>query len=315
MHLQKLRALLGPLRVFDAVCRAKGISRAAESLHVTPGAVSQQIKQLENGLRSQLFQKSGREIELTAVGERLAQQIADAFDRLNDALDVAADSRLDERLRLKVTPSLAIRWLVPRLRGFYAQHPDIDLEIATSTGADDIRLEGSDCAVRHGVGEWTDVELDHLFDDELVPVCAPALAGHLLTPRDLLQANLLHSMMRPEAWDLWFTSADLGGQLRSRGMTLANAALCYQAAADGLGVAIAQRAYIDDDLRSGRLVIVVDHVARTERGYYLVCDPVRANAASVRLFCEWIRSVRYGATPLASSRNRNAASDVDYRGP
>jgi DNA-binding transcriptional LysR family regulator len=99
-------------------------------------------------------------------------------------------------------------------------------------------------------------------------------------------------MMRPEAWDLWFASADLEGLPRPRGMTLANAALCYQAAADGLGVAIAQRAYIEDDIRNGRLVIPVDHVARTERGYYLVCDPLQADAAPVRLFREWIRSVR-----------------------
>ncbi|MGO4153119.1 LysR substrate-binding domain-containing protein [Cupriavidus sp. YAF13] len=290
--MQKLRALLGPLRVFDAVCRAKGVSRAAEALHVTPGAVSQQIKQLECGLGLQLFQKSGREIELTAAGVQLARRVSDAFDKLNDALDDAADRRLDKRLRLKVTPTLAIRWLMPRLGGFHAQHPDMDLEIATIARADDIRLEGADCVIRHGVGEWTDVELDHLFDDEFVPVCAPSLAAQLQTPQNLLQATLLHSMLRPEAWDLWFASADLGGLSRSRGMTLANAALCYQAAADGLGVAIAQRAYIDDDIRSGRLVIAVDHVARTERGYYVVCDPLRADAAPVRLFREWIRSVR-----------------------
>jgi LysR family glycine cleavage system transcriptional activator/LysR family transcriptional regulator of beta-lactamase len=284
--------LLGPLRVFDAVCRTKGVTRAAEALHVTPGAVSQQIKQLESVLAVQLFQKSGREIELTAVGERLAHRVSDAFDRLNDALDDAADTRQNKRLRLKVTPSLAIRWLVPRLSTFYAQHPDIDLEIATSSKADDIRLEGADCAIRHGVGEWTDVELDHLFDDEFLPVCTPGLAAQLQTPRDLLQANLLHSMMRPEAWKLWFDSADLQGLPQSRGMTLANAALCYQAAADGLGVAIAQKAYIDDDIRTGRLAIATDHVARTERGYYLVCDPLKAEAAPVRLFREWIRSVR-----------------------
>lgn len=290
--MQKLRALLGPLRVFDAVCRAKGVSRAAEMLHVTPGAVSQQIKQLESGLGLQLFQKAGREIELTAAGVQLAWRVSEAFDRLNDALDDAAERRLERRLRLKVTPTLAIRWLMPRLSGFHAQHPDMDLEIATIAKADDIRLEGADCVIRHGVGEWTDVELDHLFDDEFVPVCAPSLAAQLQTPRSLLQTTLLHSMLRPEAWDLWFASTNLGVLPRPRGMTLANAALCYQAAADGLGVAIAQRAYISEDIRSGRLVIAVDHVARTERGYYLVCDPLRADTAPVRLFREWIRSVR-----------------------
>jgi len=290
--MQNLRALLSPLRAFDAVYRAKGVSRAAQLLHVTPGAVSQQIKQLEAGLGVQLFQRSGREIGFTAAGERLAHRVCDAFDRLQDALGDLAEHRSERRLRLKVTPSLAIRWLVPRLHGFYAEHPDIALEIATIAMADDMRLEGADCAIRHGMGEWADVELDHLFDDEFVPVCAPGQAGPLQTPRDLLQANLLHSMMRPQAWPLWFGSAGLADPARSRGITLANAALCYQAAADGLGIAMAQRAYVEDDLRTGRLVVAVDHMARTELGYYLVCDPMKAATSPVRLFREWIRSVR-----------------------
>jgi DNA-binding transcriptional LysR family regulator len=290
--MQNLRALLSPLRVFDAVYRAKGVSRAAQLLHVTPGAVSQQIKLLEVGLGVQLFKKSGREIELTAVGERLAHRVSDAFDRLHDALGDLADSQRDKRLRLKLTPSLAIRWLVPRLQDFHARHPDIALEIATIALADDVRLEGADCAIRHGMGEWADVELDHLFDDELVPVCAPSLARGLNAPQDLLQANLLHSMLRPQAWPLWFGSAGLAHPPCPRGMTLANAALCYQAAADGLGVAMAQRAYVEDDLRTGRLVVAVDHIASTELGYYLVCDPLKATLAPVRLFRDWIRSVR-----------------------
>jgi len=290
--MQNIRALLGPLRVFDAVCRAKGVSRAAQLLHVTPGAVSQQIKQLEVGLGANLFQKSGRRIELTAVGERLARRVTEAFDRLSDALDDVSDNLIERRLRLKVTPSLAIRWLVPRLHGFYAHHPDIDIEIATIAVADDVRLEGADCAIRHGMGEWADVDLDHLFDDEFLPVCAPSVARQLQSPQDLLQANLLHSMLRPEAWPLWFSSAGLAEPPRLKGITLANAALCYQAAAEGLGVAIAQRAYVEDDLRIGRLVIAVDHIARTELGYYLVCDPLKATTAPVRLFRDWIRSVR-----------------------
>jgi LysR family glycine cleavage system transcriptional activator len=250
---QKLRALLGPLRVFDAVCRAGGLSRAAEALLVTPGAVSQQIKQLESGLGVPLFKKAGREVELTEVGG----------------------------------PTLAIRWLVPRLSGLYAQHPEIDLEIATIGRPDDIRLEGADCAVWHGVGEWTDVEFDHLFDDELVPVCSPALAARLKSAQDLL-----HSMLRPEAWELWFASLGLADEPRARGLPLANAALCYQAAADGLGVAMAQRAYLGEELRSGRLVVPVDQVLTTEKGCYLVVDPLKANTTPVRLFREWLRSVR-----------------------
>src|ERR1043165_9186415 len=105
--MQNLRALLSPLRAFDAVYRAKGVSRAAQLLHVTPGAVSQQIKQLEAGLGVQLCQRSGREIGFTAAGERLAHRVCDAFDRLQDALGDLAGHRGERRARLKVTPTLA----------------------------------------------------------------------------------------------------------------------------------------------------------------------------------------------------------------
>jgi DNA-binding transcriptional LysR family regulator len=259
---------------------------------VTPGAVSQQIKQLESALSVVLFRKVGREIDLTDVGIQLSRRVAVAFDEIDRAIDDAVDVNVAKRLRLKVTPSLAIRWLVPRLAGFYALHGDIDLEMSTIATPTDARLDGADCAIRHGVGEWNDVEFDHLFDDEFVPVCAPALAEGLHSPGDLLQSNLLHSMLRPEAWELWFGAAGVSMGPRTRGPMLANAALCYQAAAEGLGIAIAQKAYIGDDLKSGRLVIPVNFVGRTEKGYYLVCDPRKADLPVVRLFRNWLRSVR-----------------------
>lgn len=289
MH--KLRNLLGPLRVFDAVHRAGGVTRAAEQLHVTPGAVSQQLKQLESAVGVALFKKSGREIELTDVGRQLALRIADLFDRVEAAVDDVINSGQPRRLRLKVLPSFAIKWLVPRLASFYATHRDIDVEIATVARADDVHLDNADFVVRHGVGQWTDVHFDHLFDDAFVPVCSPALAKTIREPRDVLRATLLHSMMRPEAWPTWLKSAGLSEEVPLRNVTLANAALCYQAAADGLGVAIAQQAYLSDDLRSGRLVVPVNHVARAETGYYLVCDPRKAQTEPLKAFREWIRSV------------------------
>ena len=289
MH--KLRHLLGPLRVFDAVYRSGGISRGADALHVTPGAVSQQIKQLETMLGVLLVRKAGREIELTDAGTRLAKGLSDLFDRLEAVVDEVTEVGNPKRLRLKVLPTFAIKWLVPRLASFYAAHSDIDIEIATVSRAEELQLDNADFVVRHGTGEWPGLHVDPLFDEIFVPVCSPALAQTIRVPEDLLEAQLLHSMMRPEGWPTWLGAAGLGEGQPARNVTLANAALCVQAAVNGLGVAIAQRAYVRDELASGRLVQPLDQEVPTEFGYYLLCDPAKADTQPLKLFREWLLSV------------------------
>lgn len=288
MH--RLRHLLGPLRVFDAVYRSGGISRGAEALHVTPGAVSQQIKQLEAMLGVLLVRKAGREIELTEAGLILAKSLSDLFDRIDAVLDEVTEAGNPKRLRLKVLPTFAIKWLVPRLASFYAAHSDIDIEIATVSKAQELQLDNADFVVRHGTGEWPGLHVDHLFDEVFVPVCSPDMAKTIHAPEDLLEAQLLHSMMRPEGWPTWLSAVGLGAAQPTRNVTLANAALCVQAAVNGLGVAMAQRAYVRDDLASGRLVHPLDREVRTEFGYYLLCDPAKADAQPVKLFREWLLS-------------------------
>jgi LysR family glycine cleavage system transcriptional activator len=279
------------LRVFDTVYRSGGISRGAEALHVTPGAVSQQIKQLEAMLGVLLVQKAGREIELTEAGLNLAKRLSDLFDRIEAVLDEVTEAGNPRKLRLKVLPTFAIKWLVPRLAGFYAAHSDIDIEIATVSRAQELQLDNADFVVRHGTGEWPGLHVELLFDEVFVPVCSPDLAKTIGAPEDLLEAQLLHSMMRPEGWPTWLGAAGLGAAQPTRNVTLANAALCVQAAVNGLGVAMAQAAYVRDDLASGKLVYPLKQEVRTEFGYYLLCDPAKANTQPLKLFREWLLSV------------------------
>jgi LysR family glycine cleavage system transcriptional activator len=145
--------------------------------------------------------------------------------------------------------------------------------------------------VRHGTGEWPGLHVDLLFDEVFVPVCSPDLAKTIRTPHDLLAIQLLHSMMRPEGWPTWLDAVGLGAAQPTRNVTLANAALCVQAAINGLGVAIAQNAHVRDDLANGRLVLPLDQEVRTEFGYYLLCDPAKAETQPVKLFREWLLSV------------------------
>jgi len=290
MH--KLRNRLGPLRVLDAVHRSGGVGRAAELLHVTPGAVSHQLRRLESELNVQLVQKDGRDIAFTAVGTELAQQAAELFDQLEEVLAKAAEAGANRRIRVKVIPSFAIKWLMPRLGSLYARHADIDIEVATVARADDTELHNADFVVRCGDGDWPGLRADLLFPDELVLACSPALAERLHGPEDVLGETLLKSMIAPDCWDRWLLSAGLAASGDTRFIPLANAVLCLQAAAEGLGVAVTQRAYIAQDFATGQLVQPLAHTARSSNGYYLVSNPARASGAPFSTFSDWLISVK-----------------------
>jgi DNA-binding transcriptional LysR family regulator len=267
------------------------VARAAAQLNITPSAISHQIRLLENFMGHALLQKSGRSVVPTASGEQLALRLADLFDRIEAAVADTKAAGRQKRLRVKVIPSFAIRWLVPRLAGFYARHNDIEIEIASVVRPEELNLENADLVVRHGQGNWQDLCADLLVADKLIPVCAPKLAQGIVSTNKLLDLQLLHSMIRPEGWSIWFESLGLKQTPARNNLFLANSALCLQAAIDGLGVAMVQKAYVEDDLMSGRLCIAWPHEATTSSGYYLVCDPLRVDLPPVSLFRSWLLTV------------------------
>jgi DNA-binding transcriptional LysR family regulator len=282
--------LLG-LRVFAVAAQSLSVTKAAEQLHVTPGAVSQQLSQLEELLQVDLFVREHRRMSLTAEGQSLALQLHACFHQMERALNEIAPQPSTNSLRLKLMPSLAIRWLLPRLASFYALYPDIQLDIATVPRVEDATLEQADFAVRLGTGQWDDAEADLLFGDALIPVCAPSVAARLKTPVDVPKETLLHSMMRPDGWDIWLAAQDLQGMTSAKGPRFANAALAYQAAIEGLGVAIAQYPYVEADLAAGRLVAPFPLPVTTDQGYYLVCAKRRANQPLIKMFRKWMREL------------------------
>ncbi|WP_176464123.1 LysR substrate-binding domain-containing protein [Bordetella genomosp. 11] len=288
MH--KLRNILGPLRVLDAVNRAGGVARAAQTLHVTPGAVSHQIRALEAALDTRLCRKEGREAVLTPSGMQLASRVAELFDRVEEAVHEATSLGRPRRVRLKVIPSFAIKWLMPRMAGFYASHGDIDLEVATVARADDVGLGDADFVVRRGHGKWPGVHAQALFDDVLALACAPSLAAEIRHPRDVLEHKLLHSMIAPVSWDAWLAQAGLPSA-GARLVPLANAALCLQAAVQGAGIALTQQAYMRDELARGMLVQPLDIALRSGEGYFLVSAPGTLDIRPCAEFAAWVASV------------------------
>lgn len=286
-----LRSRLTALRAFEVVARHLSVTKAAAELGVTPGAISQQLRQLQEGLRIELVARQHGKLVLTNSGLHLATRLSDCFEQMDRAVREVAGDPSSRKLQLRVTPTFAIRWLVPRLTYFYAEHPEFEIEVGTYPRQEDVEVDAVDFVVRHGPGAWDDAASDPIFEDALTPVCSPALARDLRTPADLAGQNLLHSMMRSDAWELWLTSAGLPDLSARRTTRLANAAVTYRAAIDGLGVALGQMPYVREDLETGRLVTPFDRVLRTGNGYHLAYARRKSSYPNISVFRKWMREV------------------------
>jgi DNA-binding transcriptional LysR family regulator len=262
-----------------------------------------------------LLVRQHRRIALTLQGERLAACVAAAFNQIDQLLlDILGESKA-KRLRLRLLPSLALRWLVPRLSSFYALHPDIAIDMATESEEPE-SLENVDFAIRLGNGHWEDAEADHLFDDALVPVCAPKLGKNLKNPQDLTRQVWLHSMIRPDAWSAWLDGRGLRDLRGLSDMHFANAAILCQAAAEGLGVAIVQRSYVETDLAEGKLVAPYPVYGRPHLAYWLVCPKRKADWPTIKLFRAWIReTLKPRTTERARARSPLNPANLGARAP
>lgn len=296
------RYQLPALKTFEAVARTGSGASAAEELHVTPGAVSQQVRQLEAFLQVQLFSREHRKLVLTDDGRLLSARLTESFAGIERVIADLCGRPDARKLRLKVTPTFAIRWLIPRLVHFFQKYPDFEVEVGTYQRQDDVHVEDVDFIVRHGDGHWKDGACDFIFGDELNPVCSPETALRLQQPSDLKDHCLLHSLMRTDSWDGWFENFALQAARPQRSLKLANAAVTYQAAIDGMGVALAQLRYVQNDLASGRLVMPFKRLQTTDAGYYLVCAKHKVQRAPIKLFREWIATVAHDDTGASGPR-------------
>ena len=284
------RLPLNALRAFEAAARHLSVGRAAEELCVTSGAVSQQIQQLEAWMKVPLFVRSGRQLALTSEGRQLGTRLEPVFDQLERAVTELRASTSPNLLRLRLAPTLAIRWLIPALAEFIGRHPELEVEVNTTAITDEDVLDDIDLAVRIRATPPENEDWLKLFDDAFVPVCSPTTASQLRTFDDLEQVPRLHSIIRPESWGIWLAHAGLALDPHA-GPRFANAALAYQAAADDFGVAIGQWAYVAADVRAGRLVVPFDLTARSPIAYYLVNARHKSAWPKIRLFRAWCETL------------------------
>ena len=305
---------LNSLKVFEAAARHLSFTKAAEELHVTPGAVSQQIKALEDFLQTPVFRREKRALLLTDEAQASLPVLREGFDKLTEAADILAAKADTRRLAVSVAPSFASKWLVPRLDSFQEANPEIDVWVSADMDVVDFAVEDVDLAVRYGGGRYPGLVVDHLMAEKIVPVCAPSLLtgnNPLKEPEDLVHHTLLHDSSPDKDekipnWPMWLKAAGVCHKEGTRGLKFNQSSLVIEAAVAGKGVALAKSALALADLEAGRLVIPFDLKTPTDFAYYIVYPPSKSSSASVKAFTAWLKNEAAASVDAADAQEAAA---------
>jgi LysR family glycine cleavage system transcriptional activator len=284
---------LNAIKAFEAAARHLSITLAAQELNVTAGAVSRQIAGLEEHLGAVLFKRSHRQITLTRQGGDYFRTCARALDLLRGATARLRKRNARRQLKVLAYTTFAMRWLIPRISGFHAAHPGIEVLLKASLEDVDFRKDDIDGAIRLGDGKWRGAQAYRLVSNILMPVMGPQLAAGkpgLKKPADLRRYTLLHSMARPDDWGYWLESAGAADVVDPRaGMSYESSAMALAAAAEGQGVAMAQQFLVAQDIADGRLVAPFRQtVDMGDFTYYLLTPAHRDENADMRTFRLWM---------------------------
>jgi LysR family glycine cleavage system transcriptional activator len=275
------------LRALEAAARHRSYSRAAEELSVTHGAVSQQIRRLEVELDAQLFARRGNAMVPTPAAEHLAGEIGRGLDILQNAVAQFNAAAERDPLVISLDPQFANRWLPSRLPKLLSDVAGANLEVRVEERRSDFTTDGVDAAIRYGAGRWENVEARQLFAETLFPVCSPKIAAEhpMREPQDLLTAPLLHHGYRP--WSLWFNAFGLESPPRT-GLLFEDSVMLLEAAAQGLGVALARSGLIEADLAAGRLVRPLEKAVASDLGFYVVWRADSRKLRRIHALRDWL---------------------------
>ncbi len=283
---------LTTLPAFDAAARHLSFTKAAAELHVTHGAVSRAIRNLEEQLGTRLFERGTRSVQLTSEGAAYAAEIGAALDRIGAATIVASAPKSAGVLNVSTSDGFAGRWLVPRLHRFHRANRDIDVRLSTSGTFSDFIRDGIDIAIRYGAGGYDGVISEFLAEEEVSPVCSPELlqGEHALrTPNDLKHHRLIHDNFRID-WATWLRAAGLDDINPDNGVRYESAAYAVEAAVHGEGVLLGRSALVSADLVAGRLVRPFDLALKSRWNYYVVYPDGALRQRKVRAFRDWLFS-------------------------
>lgn len=285
------------LRVFESAARHLSFRKAAEELFVTPGAVSQQIRLLEDHVGVALFNREGRRVTLTEAGQAALPVLRAGFAQLNEAARLMRQPTRRSRVTVSVAPSFAAKWLLPRLERFTASRPDVDVWVSADMSPVDFGAADVDLAIRYGPGRYEGLVAERLLEEAVLPVCSPGLmdAAPIRAPQDLAHHTLLHDS-GPELdascpdWSMWLKAHGVSGVDAARGPRFNQSSLVIEAAVAGRGVALAKRAIAEADLASGKLVAPFAGAgAPTAFAYHLVWPRTREFTPAQETFINWLR--------------------------
>tara|TARA_R110002110_G_scaffold123298_5_gene299958 strand:- start:3322 stop:4161 length:840 start_codon:yes stop_codon:yes gene_type:complete len=271
-------------------------SKAADELFVTPAAISQQIKQLEDFLGIPLFYRMTRAVRLTEDAKAALPLLTDGFDKLAEAVERLAREDETGILTVSSAPTFATKWLVHHLVDFSDEHPDIDVRIDASLETRDFDRDGIDISIRLGLGDYPGLHVARIFDEELSPVCSPRLmngANPLRSFEDLKNHRLLHvdwgklTAQSPD-WRMWAKAAGIEDIGVKRGPRFSVENMAIEAAINAEGVALVSHSAVVEDLKAGRLVRPFDLTVKSDIAYWLVCPDRHMRRAKVKVFHDWI---------------------------
>lgn len=287
---------LKSLQVFESAGRHLSFTGAAQELNVTPGAISQQIRLLEEFLETKLFKRMNRVIVLTDSGQLFLPMISAGFEQFSEAVGLLQRTRSDGPLTITSAASFVSKWLIPRLSRFKALHPQIDVRIDTSDRLVDFMHEDIDVGIRFGNGVYPELDTVFLFSFDLIPVCSPELMRHgngLRRVSDLKNFTLLHSNYDeldsgwPD-WAMWLKVVDAEDVDSTHGIYFNQSDVLFQAAMDGQGVALVASVMADPEIAAGNLVQPFSARLPVKMNYHLVTSPHKARIAKVAAFREWL---------------------------
>ena len=291
---------LNALRAFEAAARRLSFTKAADELNVTPGAISQHIRQLEEYAGTPLFKRTGRSVLLTDAAQASLPLVREAFDQIAEAGRIMQAPARKGRVMVSCAPSFAAKWLAPRLEGFHSRHTDIEAWVSADSGLTDFTVADADFAIRYGGGGYDGLKSEKMLDETVLPVCSPALlegVDAIRRPEDLARHTLIHDVsaeVDPSCpdWLSWLQARGVAHSVDgTRGPRFNQSALAIEAAATGRGVVLAKRAIAAADIAAGRLIApFADGSISVEYGYWLVWPKGRHLTEDVRAFIKWVKA-------------------------
>jgi len=292
MHM-RARLSFQNINTFAVAAQALSFQGAAVVLHVTPSAVSHQIRNLESLLGYPLFERLDKRVRLTSRGRQLYLEVREPLMQLHQASRNALRGTEDNTLALSVAPVFATRWLLPRLKEFRACHPEINLSVIATTTLVDFRSDPFDAAIRMGGGDWPDTVSKRLFGRRMVAVCHPDLVernGGTFEVKRIADQRLIHNTSMSGLWEEWLDSAGCVVSGALTGVEVQSSAQVLEAVNAGDAIGLVDLSFIGDDIEQGRLVLACEHVLSGDDGYFLTYPEMMGERTSLQLFGKWIAS-------------------------